>query len=223
MSVSHSASPVQHGAGFLLSMKTCSKCKKDQPRENFVKSPRYLDGLYPICKSCRKATLRRCLKKNPLCRKCKKAPHSKSHVYCESCSRENRGRNPIVKFHRKIRYDGVCPKCGNRPRLKYFLWCKECKNEYQRKWLATGARHWDKLTPEQKKRAVARGLLNTKVHRGKIKRQPCEVCGNPKVEGHHHNGYDREHALDVRWLCKFHHDEAERVLKSKLTEQPLLL
>jgi len=35
--------------------------------------------------------------------------------------------------------------------------------------------------------------------------------------------YDKEHALDVRWLCKKHHDEAERIFKSLLTEQPLLL
>jgi len=30
----------------------------------------------------------------------------------------------------------------------------------------------------------------------------CERCGSPKrLHAHHHNGYDRDHWLDVQWLC----------------------
>lgn len=42
----------------------------------------------------------------------------------------------------------------------------------------------------------------------------CAVCGDPKVEAHHHHGYDKAHALDVVWLCVKHHVEAERKLKA---------
>jgi len=204
-------------------MKTCSKCKKDLPRERFVKSPRYLDGLYPICKDCRKATRLRSLADNPLCRKCKKAPHVYKQAYCEACERKARGRTPIPKYRRKKKADGLCSKCNLRPKLKYHHWCNECKLEATRKWLSTGVMLWKNMTDEQKKKAIARGMVNRDIARGKLKKKPCEVCGALNVEAHHHKGYEIENALDIQWLCPPHHDEAERVLKSKLTEQPLLL
>ncbi len=37
---------------------------------------------------------------------------------------------------------------------------------------------------------------------GMLKRQPCVVCGNPKVHGHHPD-YDKP--LEVIWLCPKHH------------------
>src|SRR5262245_57418077 len=37
--------------------------------------------------------------------------------------------------------------------------------------------------------------------RGKIKRQPCEVCGSTAQM--HHDDYSRP--LEVRWLCRPHH------------------
>lgn len=55
----------------------------------------------------------------------------------------------------------------------------------------------------------------TKVYRavkaGKLERLPCEVCGDPKSEAHHHHGY--ESALDVQWLCRLHHNEVENQKK----------
>ncbi len=43
------------------------------------------------------------------------------------------------------------------------------------------------------------------VRSGRLVRQPCVDCGAEKVQAHHHNGYDREHELDVTWLCPLHH------------------
>lgn len=48
----------------------------------------------------------------------------------------------------------------------------------------------------------ARVQLKYAVDRGKLKRLPCEVCGNPKSEGHHEN---YSNPLDVKWLCQKHH------------------
>jgi ribosomal protein S27AE len=42
---------------------------------------------------------------------------------------------------------------------------------------------------------------------GRLIRQPCEVCGEKKVEAHH-DDYDKP--LDVRWLCPAHHAETHR-------------
>jgi hypothetical protein len=52
-----------------------------------------------------------------------------------------------------------------------------------------------------REKAIAR--LNWQVRSGKIKRMPCEVCGDAKVQGHHYRGY--EYPLDVQWLCHKHH------------------
>lgn len=42
------------------------------------------------------------------------------------------------------------------------------------------------------------------VRDGRIQRQPCNVCGKVKTEGHHP---DYSKPLDVIWLCRKHHLE----------------
>ena len=43
-----------------------------------------------------------------------------------------------------------------------------------------------------------------------IRPDTCEKCGKTNPEGHHSNGYEKEHWLDVEWLCKDCHGEATR-------------
>ena len=50
----------------------------------------------------------------------------------------------------------------------------------------------------------AREKFHAAVRYGKIKRQPCEVCGKEKAHGHHD---DYLKPLEVRWLCAVHHKE----------------
>jgi hypothetical protein len=52
----------------------------------------------------------------------------------------------------------------------------------------------------------ARYLLRSAIVLGKIAKQPCEVCGELKVESHHD---DYSKPLEVRWLCHQHHCELE--------------
>lgn len=53
-------------------------------------------------------------------------------------------------------------------------------------------------------KVLARRKLSKAVFLGKIKKEPCVVCGNPKVEGHHE---DYLKPLEVIWLCTEHHIE----------------
>lgn len=62
------------------------------------------------------------------------------------------------------------------------------------------------MTPEQHKRALARKMIYNWVHRGKMKPQPCEVCGKKAMA--HHDYYSKP--LEVRWLCSTHHQEADK-------------
>lgn len=62
-------------------------------------------------------------------------------------------------------------------------------------------KNWKLRYPEKVK---AHRIISRAVRRKEIIRRPCEVCGNPKSEGHH-DDYSRP--LEVRWLCRKHHDE----------------
>ena len=53
-------------------------------------------------------------------------------------------------------------------------------------------------------KAKARDAVKHEIRMGRMKRQPCEVCGNPKTDAHHD---DYSKPLEVRWLCHKHHRE----------------
>jgi ribosomal protein S27AE len=58
----------------------------------------------------------------------------------------------------------------------------------------------DRLSPKEKINAV----LRYSVWSGKIKKpKTCSKCGitGKRICEHHHMGYEKEHALDVVWLC----------------------
>ena len=66
---------------------------------------------------------------------------------------------------------------------------------------ARGFRVYD----EHKKRA--RAEVTWAILRGDLLRQPCEVCGETRVDAHHE---DYSKPLEVRWLCRCHHMELHR-------------
>lgn len=106
--------------------------------------------------------------------------------------------------------------------------CKSCTNIYGRDYriknktiLAEKDRARDQ-TPERKAYHVKRRrkwqLLNKEkrechwrllcaVKMGRIKKDPCEICGEIKVDGHHD---DYSKPLEVRWLCRLHHNQLHK-------------
>jgi hypothetical protein len=51
-------------------------------------------------------------------------------------------------------------------------------------------------------RVNARRLVYNEIRSGRLIKQPCEICGDLKVQAHHD---DYAKPLEVRWLCKKHH------------------
>ena len=97
----------------------------------------------------------------------------------------------------KIKYCSRCNKVVEETRLKQ-RYCKNCHNEWQRQ----NRKSHSELTLLQKLKANCRSYLNTYLKRGKIKKQPCQVCGELKVEAHHD---DYSKPLEIKWLCREHH------------------
>lgn len=56
----------------------------------------------------------------------------------------------------------------------------------------------------------ARIAVNQAIKRGKLERQPCEICDEPKTDAHHP---DYSKSLDVNWYCRKHHVDLHLMMK----------
>lgn len=54
------------------------------------------------------------------------------------------------------------------------------------------------LTDDQKRKVTCRAYTNELVRRGKLKRTPCEECGDKRVHAYHQDFNDPKR---VKWLC----------------------
>lgn len=81
----------------------------------------------------------------------------------------------------------------------------------RKKFLYENLKRWRRENPEKvaeqqrryPERRRARRVVKRAIMSGRIKRMPCEVCGSELSEAYH-DDYSRP--LDVRWLCKLHHE-----------------
>jgi hypothetical protein len=103
---------------------------------------------------------------------------------CRECTRRDVSENYRAKVERYRAYE--------RDRFK------DPKRRANALKYAKAAR---KLHPEK---ALAHRRVAYAVRTGKLRSQPCEVCGAKKTQAHHD---DYSKPLDVRWLCFRHHRE----------------
>jgi hypothetical protein len=101
---------------------------------------------------------------------------------CKECTKRDVSKNYRV---RKLQYMAYEQERNRRPERK------EKALEYQKTRRANN--------PNKYK---AHCTVNNALRDGNLTKQPCEVCGNPRVEAHHD---DYTKPLDVRWLCFEHH------------------
>lgn len=69
-------------------------------------------------------------------------------------------------------------------------------------------RYYSSSIPAAKHKA--RKAVNNALRSGKLIKKSCKVCGNFETTAHHH---DYTKPLDVIWLCKQHHQEADAKTK----------
>lgn len=121
--------------------------------------------------------------------------------------------NPRIVFR--------CDYCGewstDRPshyKLKIRHFCSQsCYSAYRKEILPITEQHAYKgggmPQKEKVKRLKARSDLNHAVKQKRIYKKPCEKCGNPQAQAHHH---DYNKPLEVQWLClKCHWAEHKQV------------
>lgn len=118
-----------------------------------------------------------------------------------------------------IRYTRIFVKRESMP--KYSARCRNCRQLMHKLEPGKPARRPQHYcsTPcrdaayaasdEHKKHGARPGRVWENVHdavkAGKLKRQPCEVCGSIKRIHAHHDDYSKPY--DVKWLCPKHHVE----------------
>lgn len=79
---------------------------------------------------------------------------------------------------------------------------------------------------DNRKKYDASLALRKAVRRGIVKpahQQDCILCGRRAQDLHHHNGYDREHWLDVVPLCKACHRKQHKVEVAGIKKMPPLV
>ena len=194
-------------------MKECTKCRRLLDESCFVKSDRYLCGLYPSCKECRKATRLKTHAANPNCARCRVKPHLPNRAYCYECDRIKKNRAVVPKFRRDPSNKEYCSKCKQLPKLPYHAYCQMCQRDSRNNWQQK--KRGLKVPNDIRRKKSARHYINTLLRRKKIKRKPCEVCGAPSQHFHHLDYKNR--TTNVQHLCFKCHVEAERQ-KRRLTK-----
>jgi len=139
------------------------------------------------------------------CYDCKSIKERQDYGYCNACRRKKDNETRLAKGITKKHQTGLCP-CGKERAPKNPSYCRECGNARSAKW----KREHPFFTEEERFKRRVRGLARYAVRKGRLVQEPCEVCGEMKVEGHHD---DYAKPLEVRWLCRYHHDEHHKNLK----------
>lgn len=105
---------------------------------------------------------------------------------------------------------GKCKECTKADVKRQYQNNREKRAEYERRRFKEPQRKAKILIYQRKRRSKhpektrAHNMVTRAKKSGKLARQPCEVCGDPKSQAHHD---DYSKPLDVRWLCFKHHRE----------------
>lgn len=124
--------------------------------------------------------------------------YPKGYLRCHGCSKV-KPENDFSLQARKSKTGRRCRKCAKRDAIKYAD-------------LKARARLYQKHGKYYKQQK-AHGALYYALKHGKIKKGKCFLKNKDcfgRIEAHHYLGYEKEHWLDVIWVCSQHHDILDR-------------
>lgn len=91
------------------------------------------------------------------------------------------------------------------------------KDYFSKKYKEWAKQNRDKIYQNSKKNNLknktkikARAAVVAALKNGKLKRKPCQICGDKNTQAHHEN-YNKP--LQIRWLCRDHHKLAHYYIK----------
>ena len=183
--------------------KYCSTCKleKEPGRENESR-----------CKKCKSEARSALLLKKRLeagkepygsgrslyCSKCKGLKENRNVGYCNACAREREKQRRV-----ELGITTLYCECGAlKPSIRR-LRCDACQKEKNLQKYREDAKKYRESENGYKDRV--RGLTFYAISKGLLKKQPCEICATTEKVEAHHDDYSKP--LEVRWLCKTHHQE----------------
>jgi hypothetical protein len=107
----------------------------------------------------------------------------------------------------------ACTDC-DRPARRRGTRCERC---HQRAWRHANSKRANatekarSFSPEAATLRTARAIIAMALQRGKLRRQPCAVCGKPGLPHHP----DPTKAREITWLCRTHRTlERERAAQA---------
>jgi hypothetical protein len=110
---------------------------------------------------------------------------------CKECTKKDVSEHRLRNIERIRQYDKMRASQPHRMKLR-----KEIIDEWLQK-------HPDRRAAQYK--------VSNAIRDGKLKRQPCWVCGQ-KAEAHHP---DYSRPLEVVWLCRPHHMQAHALVSKQ--------
>jgi hypothetical protein len=187
----------------------CKKCKSDRNKANRLKA-RLEKGMRPLGSG-----------RDPLCYTCGQIKENPKVGYCNSCHRK-RDNDWRLKTGRTLRHrTGKC-RCGNEIASYSTAYCSKCASQWRRKYLDNNPEIKSRLSKQNQDyrfrsfddfvKYWARYSTSNAIKRGMIIKMPCEICGTNELVEAHHEDYSKP--FDVKWLCRTHHGEHHKELKT---------
>ncbi len=164
-------------------MKRCYACKSEMEPADFHKDRTKKDGLSNRCKSCQARHMKQYVKTPGGAAAKKRA--AQTHSGSENGREKRRPRDL------RYRQTESAQKTEREQKKRYYKTAAGV--DYLRRKARRGVSNG---------RNAVRMRVVYALRTGRLKRMPCEVCGETKAQAHHD---DYSKPLDVRWLCQKHH------------------
>lgn len=172
-------------------MKMCARCGTEKSAKEFRPSRRHGDGRYPYCQACSLAYMKKYrVKDREKNKKRSREWYEKNRERAIARTADWQKRNiEATRRHALETYRRAMADPVRKAKLR------RTRNAYYAKYRASPI-------------VQASVAVRAAVYCGLLKRLPCEVCGDEKVQAHHHKGYELSVWFNVQWLCPKHHREA---------------